>query len=365
MKHIKQLDTIRAIAIILVIICHWIPATSLINKLPNGALGVDIFFVLSGFLITSILFSNRLSAEENQQTKWSVLKNFYLRRTLRIFPVYYLTIFLLFIFQASTLIDIRPSFLYYVTYTQNFYFFNLQEWPGSLSHFWSLAVEEQFYLVWPFAVLLVRRKYILHLVIVFILIGVISQCVMRNVNMNTALTFTCFDAFGMGALLSWVVTFRQAKLRQFFYWLSIFAAICLLLFIIVLLPSVNKFIFIPQRTLHSIMALWVITYILINHDNKTLKGGFVFNNRALIFLGKISYGLYLYHNLIPATINSKFVNIYLNPLLPDWLYIRHWGELFLVENAILLLLLSWLSYVIVEKPFLKLKDRFVYRKPAV
>jgi len=362
MKYIKQLDAVRAIAIILVMISHWMPAGSFINKLPNGALGVDIFFVLSGFLISSILFSNRMSAELNGQTRGPVLKNFYLRRTLRIFPIYYITIFLLFIFQASTLIDIRSSFIFYVTYTQNFYFFKMQEWPGSLSHLWSLAVEEQFYLVWPFAVLFIKRKYILHLIIVFILVGVVSQCAMSKVNMSSALTFTCFDAFGAGALLAWVLRFRKAQLNHFFRWLTLFAAVSVVLFAALLFPSVNESFYIPQRTLHAVMALWLIAYIIINHQNKKFIGGILFNNRVLIFLGKISYGLYLYHNLVPATINSKFVNIYFNPLLPDWIYRQHWGELFLLENVILLILLSWLSYVLIEKPFLKLKDRFVYSK---
>lgn len=362
MKYIKQLDAVRAIAILLVIIYHWIPSSSFINRLPNGALGVDIFFVLSGFLITAILFSNRVIAETSGQSNASILKNFYFRRTLRIFPIYYITVFLLFIFQAKTLIDIRSSFIYYVTYTQNFYFFKLQDWPGSLSHLWSLAVEEQFYLLWPFAVLFINRKYLLHLIIVFILIGVVSQCLMHKLVLGSVLPFACFDAFGLGALLAWVMRFGKAQSERFFKWLTFFAAVSLLLFIILLIPQVSQHIFIPQRTLHSVMALWLITYIVTRHESNNMAGGFVFNNRILIFLGKISYGMYLYHNFVPTVINSKILDIYMNPLLPGWLYKQHWGELYLFENIVLLILISWLSYILIERPFLKLKDRFTGSK---
>src|SRR5258706_16450661 len=102
MRYIKQLDSVRAIAVLLVIISHWIPPYYLINKIPNGGLGVDTFFVLSGFLITWILLSNRQKAEQEDILKRSVIKNFYIRRTLRIFPIYYLVLILLLIFHSYT-----------------------------------------------------------------------------------------------------------------------------------------------------------------------------------------------------------------------------------------------------------------------
>jgi peptidoglycan/LPS O-acetylase OafA/YrhL len=359
MKYVKQLDSIRAIAVILVIISHWIPTTNLINRIPNGAIGVDIFFVLSGFLISKILFDNRNKAEELNIPKSTLIKNFYVRRTLRIFPIYYLTIFALLFFSKSTGTNIQSAFVYLVTYTSNFYFFNIQGWDGMVSHLWSLAVEEQFYLIWPWIILFSSKKHFLHIISIFIFIGVLSQYLMGGVKMSSVLTFTCFDAFGLGAILSWVITYSKDKLKKFYLIISMVSAISFFFFIIGLIQ--NKWTFIPLRTIVSLITLWLITYIIINRDTNSLKFKFILNNRVLIFLGKISYGLYLYHNIIPSTLNSKIINIYINPLLPDLLYKKYWGQLFLLENAILLIAFSWLSFIFIEKRFLNLKKYFEYQ----
>ncbi|MGB4773709.1 MAG: acyltransferase [Daejeonella sp.] len=359
MKYIKQLDGLRAIAVILVIISHWIPTTNLINRIPNGAIGVDIFFVLSGFLISKILFDNKNRAEELNIPKSTSIKNFYVRRTLRIFPIYYLTIFILLLFSKYTGTNIQSAFVYFLTYTSNFYFFDIQGWDGMVSHLWSLAVEEQFYLIWPWVILFSNKKYFLHIISIFIFIGVLSQYLMSGVKMSSVLTFTCFDAFGLGAFLSWIITYAPDKLKRFYVIISVVSAISFFLFIVGAIQ--NKWTVIPFRTLVSFITLWIITYIIINRETNSLKFKFILNNRVLIFLGKISYGLYLYHNIIP-TLNSKIINIYINPLLPDILYKKYWGQLYLLENSILLVAISWLSFILIEKRFLNLKKYFDYQK---
>ena len=359
MKYIKQLDSLRAIAVILVIISHWIPRTHVINRIPIGSIGVDIFFVLSGFLISKILFDNKNKAELLNIPKSKLIKNFYVRRTLRIFPIYYLTIFTLLLFSKSTGTNIQSAFLYFVTYTSNFYFFNIQHWDGMVSHLWSLAVEEQFYLIWPWIILFANKKYFLHIISIFIFIGVSSQYLMSGVKMSLILTFTCFDAFGLGAILAWITTYAIEKLKKIYLIISIISAISFFFFILGAIQQ--KWTFIPLRTIISLITLWVITYIIINRDTNSLKFKFILNNRILIFLGKISYGLYLYHNIIPATLNSKIVNIYFNPLLPDILYKKYWGQLYLLENFILLITISWLSFIFIEKRFLNLKKYFEYQ----
>lgn len=360
MKYIKQLDSLRAVAVILVIISHWIPITNFL--IPIGAIGVDIFFVLSGFLISNILFENRNKAEELNIPKSSLIKNFYVRRTLRIFPIYYLTIFILLIFSKSTETNIQSAFIYFLTYTSNFYFFDIQSWDGMLSHLWSLAVEEQFYLIWPWIILFCNKKYFLHIIFLFIFIGVFSQDLMREVPLSSVLTFTCFDAFGLGAILSWVITYENEKLKKFYRIISI---VTVILFILVIIQ--DNWIFIPLRTIVSIITLWTITYIIIYRDTNSLKFKFILNNERLIFLGKISYGLYLYHNLIPIKLHLKIINIHIDQLFPDLLYTKYWAELlFLMENTILLIAISWLSFILIEKRFLNLKKYFEYQqKPSL
>jgi peptidoglycan/LPS O-acetylase OafA/YrhL len=281
MTYIKQLDSIRAIAVILVIFSHWIPTSYLINRIPIGGIGVDIFFVLSGFLISKILFENRNKADELKISKLTVLRNFYVRRTLRIFPIYYLTIFILLFFSKSTGTNIQSSFVYLLTYTSNFYFFNIQSWDGLVSHLWSLAVEEQFYLIWPWVILYFNKKYFLHIIFIFIFIGVLSQYLMDGINMSSILTITCFDAFGIGAILSWVVTYSNERLKKIYFIISVISAISFFFFV---LGSVqNSWKFIPLRTLISLITLWIITYIMINHDTSSLRFKFILNNKILIF----------------------------------------------------------------------------------
>jgi len=356
MKYIKQIDSIRAIAVILVVISHWIPLNNILNIIPNGEIGVDIFFVVSGFLITKILFDCRNKADSMHSSKYAQIKTFYARRTLRIFPIYYITIFLLLKFQRSTGTDIATSFPYFFTYTSNFYFFKIQKWEFLLSHFWSLAVEEQFYLIWPWIILFAKRKYLLYIIIGFISIGISGQILMTSIKMSNILTFNCFDSFGLGALLSWQLTYCVDKNRIFYKYLSILALISLLMFCFAMNGAVCKYI--PLRTLISIISVWVITYLILKQDD--IKFKFLFNNRILIFLGKISYGMYLYHNILPRTLNLKFINIYINPLLPDLITKRFWGLLFLFENIILLVIVSWGSYQLIEKKFLNLKKYFRY-----
>jgi peptidoglycan/LPS O-acetylase OafA/YrhL len=356
MKYIKQLDSLRAIAVLLVIINHWIPEKHIINRIiPTGAIGVDIFFVLSGFLITKILFDNKDYAENFNVSKGGLLKNFYARRTLRIFPIYYLTIFIVLAFHASTDTHIKPAFLYYATYTANFYFYFSNAFDGMLSHLWSLAVEEHFYLIWPWIIIFTKRKYFLPIITSFILIGASSIFILKGARLWGIVTFACFDAFGLGALLAWQLTYGTKPIDKFFKTLTYFAAVATIIFVASLFaPSITYF---PFRTVVSVISLWVITYLVLNKQSNKLSFKLIWNNKILIFLGKISYGIYLYHNLVPW-INSKIVNIYLNPLLPDFFYKKHWGMLFMVENSILLIIIAWLSFYFIETKFLSLKKYF-------
>ena len=360
MKYIKQLDSLRAIAVLLVIISHWIHNVEVIDRTKIGEVGVNVFFVLSGFLITKILLDNTLKSKTSNISKLSILKNFYFRRTLRIFPIYYLTIVLLFIFSKTSGTDIKTSFLYFATYTSNFYLFKIQAWDGMISHLWSLAVEEQFYFIWPWIILFANKKYILPIIIGFISIGVISQYLTQEINMSSLLTFNCFDAFGIGALLSWQITFANEKLNRFYRITSVLLAASIFFYGFGILQK--QWVFVPLRTCISVITLWIITYIILYRETNKLHFKFILNNRILIFLGKISYGLYLYHNIIPSTLNAKIINKYLNPLLPPVLNTKYLPTVMFVENAIMLIIIAWFSYILIEKPFLNLKKNFEYKE---
>ncbi len=131
-----------------------------------------------------------------------------------------------------------------------------------VSHLWSLAVEEQFYLFWPWIILFSNRKYFPHIITIFILVGVLSQYLMSGIKMSTLLTFTCFDAFGLGALLAWMMTYFRDKLAKFYMAISVIAAIATFFFAFGVFQQ--KWTIIPLRTIVSFITLWTITYIIIN-----------------------------------------------------------------------------------------------------
>lgn len=362
MHYIKQLDSVRAIAVILVIITHWVPETHALNVYTGVFNGVDIFFVLSGFLITRILLETRMEAEKLGTPKITLVKNFFTRRFLRIFPIYYLTVFLLFVAGPATGTDIRGNFLYFLTYTANFYFFDRQEWDGMLSHLWSLSVEEQFYLIWPWFMLFLHKKSLLPLILLSVLTGIAAQLLLMEVSFGDILTFSCFDGFGLGALLAWVVVFRPGSLGRLYPAALCLAVISCLLQVMRVAGS-EGIVLLPSRTLTAIFTLWVIIGILLYGEKKSIFFNSILSNRALIFVGKISYGLYLYHLIIPYVTWRAFDRM--NSYLPSAIY-RYNEYLVQVENLGLLLLISYISWVVIEKPILRLKRYFEYQQtPAV
>ena len=163
MKYNPSLDTLRCFCIILVIISHWGPqATTLPNHIiiakvlsvfNDGNLAVDIFFVLSGYLIIYGLIELRENENRILPFRYKVYI-FYVKRFFRIFPIYYTLLLVLYIFNYP---QIREYFLYFVTYNSNNLSFIKSSW-NSLSHTWTLSTEEQFYLIWPFIIFLIPAK---------------------------------------------------------------------------------------------------------------------------------------------------------------------------------------------------------------
>ncbi len=294
MLYIKQLDSVRAIAVFLVILWHWIPRDSFINQFPTGPFGVHIFFVLSGFLITQILLKNRIEAIDTKHTKTKVLKSFYIRRALRIFPVYYLTIFLTILLRDKLKIILTVNELIAsATYISNFYFFSINSFTDATSHFWSLAVEEQFYLAWPLLMLFIPIRYLLHCIICFIGVGLVSQTLISGSWMGNVLPHTCFDGLGLGGLIAWIAVYRRHLLQNFYKGVRLSAILSIGIILTVFFSGTEIK---QERFLHSLIGAWIITYILISHNKKAVLISLL-SNRFLVYIGKMSYGIYLYHVL--------------------------------------------------------------------
>jgi peptidoglycan/LPS O-acetylase OafA/YrhL len=164
-----QLDGLRAFAVGVVLVEHYIPDGDAVGSaLPWGAFGVRLFFVLSGFLITGILYRCRLQLEARELSLRAVLRSFFARRFIRLMPVYYV-----YLFACVWMLPFgRPYLWAFALYLQNFLFaLHPDVFAKLLAHFWSLAVEEQFYLTWPLVILLVPTRRLIAVLCAFIAVG--------------------------------------------------------------------------------------------------------------------------------------------------------------------------------------------------
>lgn len=346
MGYIKQFDAIRALAVMMVVVSHW--GDSLPSMVRNrlGSFGVDTFFVLSGFLITTILLRHK------EEDKIKILKAFYVRRVLRIFPIYYLIIFVVLLGT-----NVKLPAWYLLTYTSNFYFYNIRHFDNILFHFWSLSVEEQFYLIWPFFMLYIPIKYIPWCIGIFIVLGLTSQYITGTTFISSVLTINCFYAFGLGALLSWIAGHQAIYLRKFFVGVIVAALISITGVIFSFYYTVENYRVI--RIENVMIALLIMTFIVINQHKQSFPFKYILNNRLLVFLGKMSYGIYVYHTSIPLITQRLAGNQIFHHLL-DTLPGVNKDIAITICNTILLIAVAWCSYHYIEKPIVDYKRKFEY-----
>lgn len=343
MNYIKGLNGLRAIAVIFVILEHWLPVGHFLKIFRLGSIGVDVFFVLSGFLITRILLSTKENEITSFKSRLIAIKDFVLRRALRIFPIYYLLLLFLYFTSGA---EFKDEIVYYLTYTSNYFFYFTKDWHGHVAHLWSLAVEEQFYLVWPILIFCILRKHLMKLFLGCILIGTIYPFFLDNY-MSFILTLSCINAFGLGAILAYVEIYKPAYSDLFNKYLSLFFIPLILLFIAQYL--LFKFDWFPGRMIIGLITLNCIRICIENNDKNIL---FVFlNNKVLNFIGMISYGIYLYHNPLP----SYWTRIMRTYKIEVPFSVNDLDYCLLFTQFLLLLIISYGSWIVIEKPILKLK----------
>jgi peptidoglycan/LPS O-acetylase OafA/YrhL len=344
-EHIKYFDGLRGYSVVLVMFCHT-------PYFEYGWIGVPVFFALSGYLITNILINSRTS--ENY------FKAFYSRRILRIFPIYFLCLILIRLFDhyyKSWGID---DLWYYVFYIQNFKL-AIDQWqsnfPIFFNHTWSLAVEEQFYLVFPFLVWVMDSKKLKITCICLMFIGLLSRYIIvselpQNQTIYYVNTICNLDYLGGGALIA--IFLNRNEMNGLKVLLKVLTAVCLLLYFVISPLVFHKPLFTLSLTLaesHELNLMFMLPVILsIVLILKTFRNKFldvVFGNKVFIFLGKISYGLYLYH--LPVFYWADHYVHWHNPLV------------FTGVRFALTILISYISFMVIETPFLNLKRYFNYQ----
>lgn len=348
--YIPQLDNLRGIAVLLVIISHWFAKEHFINRFsPNGAIGVTIFFVLSGFLITGILLNSKQEIEDGQPVS-KALNSFYLKRALRIFPVYYLLITILIIVKDNYLLE---GLTWHLSYTSNFYFYFYKAFSGGVTVFWSLSVEEQFYLFWPAIIFLTPYKKIPVVLGVGILVAILFRyCIVTETSFTGRLLMPgSFDSFCIGGSVAYAHFFKQGILYKLLTKYN--TEILILSFILFCSSFLIDIQESPNSSFYNAFYFLLISVsfgIWIDRVARGVKSGvfkYVLDSKILRFIGKISYGMYLFHMFIP-----DFYGINFPTFLKSYLvYI-----IFALKMAILIVAAT-ASWYLFEKPILRLKER--------
>jgi peptidoglycan/LPS O-acetylase OafA/YrhL len=349
-----QLDALRALAALSVLFGHFIVvSTRWQATVPFAALGVQLFFVLSGFLITGILLDGRKQIEAGVSRFW-MLRQFYVRRFLRIFPLYYAVVLAGRIAQVP---GYTEGFGWNLAYLTNFYIASKAQWIGPASHLWTLSVEEQFYLIWPWIVLFLPKRRLLPTFVGIVIFAIVYRAIVIGwfgPLLNLA-PFASLDCFGMGALLAIAQRREQEgdpQLGRIVCTIGLWLGAPLLI-----LAFACHF---PLRgaahqewNLMS-FALALLFTPLISGAARGFTGvlGFFFTRRPILYFGRISYGIYLYH--LPVKWMSEFKVFKWIGGLP-WFIPRF--AVFLVAT----LLMAAFSWHFFEYPINQLKRLFPYR----
>lgn len=350
--YFKGLNGIRAIAALAVVVSHinnrldyfQLPKLPLLD-LAN--FGVTLFFTLSGFLITYLLL------EEKEQTGTIALRKFYWRRVLRIWPLYffYLLIVILYVGDA----EINWSILFFLFMIPNFrnsFKNSLNIHPGNhdltymIGHYWSLGVEEQFYLFWPILVRKVKRILFFTLLfpIFFIFLKLTLKVMHAPEGLTTFFHYTRLGCLVIGALGAYLLKFNYTKIISYF--LHPISEVISWLFLITV--AFNQF-HIASIIDHEIIS--VVTLVLIFNQIKKDKPILNLEQKIFDFLGKISFGLYVYNPLI-IYLTAQFIN-----RLGIENTVVKYGVIYFISISFLILV-AYCSYQFFEKRFLKLKYRY-------
>lgn len=363
--HFHTLEALRFFAFLKVFLSHIpleaeFPIFSLLKS--GGGLGVAFFFVLSGFLITYLLSFEKLNTDTVQ------IKKFLVRRSLRIFPLYYLVVIVLFalphswidflglnLFPNGYALDWRYSFTFFENYKMLF----TDSFPKTspLIVFWSLCIEMQFYVVWILCFYFVPKKHILKFLVGAVVISWLARFVepylFSNTNITTNDLFTNLDFFACGGILGYFVAKDYNSVANFVQgisnWIKYLFLVSVIGFVLwstVIFPYNPGTVFFIFR--FTIMAIWFTLLILVfvpQNSKITIR------SKVLAYLGNISYGLYVYHLVFMRFCYRLFVHFgFKNDDVPTlWLFV--------LSSLAVSIVVSAFSYRYFELFFLSLRER--------
>jgi peptidoglycan/LPS O-acetylase OafA/YrhL len=374
-QHLASLDGVRGLAILLVMVHNLTidaPAPSAAAQLVRvvmtaGWVGVTLFFALSGFLITSILLRTRRDP--------AYLRNFFARRVLRIFPLYYASLLVMLVLlprlapMPRWFTEEMPHQIWFWTYLSN-WVIPLGKGIATLDHYWSLAVEEQFYLVWPFVVRALAPPRLARLCVALTFVALASRIAVRASGLvdpvaNYYWTSARIDALALGALAAVLLQDGRgvALLARWGAALSAGSALAVAILAVATrgLPRHGAWVdTLGHGVLSFAAAVMVVQAARVDGRPAASLARRFFRSGALRWFGRYSYGIYVVHGILdqiaPRLLPGLLPSVWLNPR--DNLHFLGLAVGYFVAIAGLSAALAYGSYHLFEKRFLALKDYF-------
>lgn len=359
-EYLRGMDGLRALGVACVLIAHlWPRPGTVLDYFHFGRFGVILFFVISGFLVVRALLDLRLSVENQCESRFRVLTTFYYRRVLRIFPVYYLSLGVIYLSSAAP--TISDYIVWHVFYVTNYgILFDIDF--GNTGHFWTLAVEEQFYLLIPFLVIFLDRRHSRRLLLIILFAGVLVKLVtaywlgtlqVSNIwNKVTHPLWGCVEGLCLGAFLA----YKKPGLSPFTSgWVALLASGLLVLaasiYRYVMLANINQDVVYAAfaHIAFAVFSFFLIGHVLANQSGRLVQ---LLELSPLRWIGKISYGIYIFHYIAKPFISdwvTGFQHIIPAAIQPYALF---------VVGAIFSVVVASLSFVLIERPLLSLKKLY-------
>lgn len=371
--HFHNLDVLRFLAAMSIVVMHgynavigWeglpgpiqkfpgerFPASENMNDLGlwlmtfvnNLDFGVEFFFLISGFLITYLMIS-----EINVTGKIHIPK-FYFRRALRIWPLYFLVLGIIPLL-ASITEEQEPNYIWNIFFANNYIAIIQKGYEPMVAHFWSISIEEHFYLFWPLLLAVIPLKKMPQLFASVIFIAILSRIYFYNTSPewynHVRLNTLCrMDTLAIGGWLAWFVFHAKNFEFRVSGWIRILVYLCFL-YLISAEPAhemSTPVMAVFKRFIYTSFLVFILMNYLFNPNAL-----FNFKKKNILhYLGKISFGIYLWHNILFPFIIKKIV----------WDYKLDGFFMFWLIYLSITFLLAVISYELFEKHFLKLKDRF-------
>ncbi len=343
-----QFDGLRALAVLTVMVDHFsadVPNFPLPDWIHLGATGVRLFLVLSGYFITASLRRARDRMDTANLSFGKTIGAFYWRRYLRIAPAY-------FVFTGVALIlglgGIRHNWPWVFTGTVNWLIAATNRWPLTISHLWSVCVQEQFYLFWPLLILLLPRRLILPAILSVALTGIAFRvgCVMFSMPMiaRWVLPFGSLDSLAAGAALGWCGSRLRATRAGWLLALICLSMLSLAAVLRVSDPTQLKSVLVEPLEAGAFAIL--VARTAVGFDGLAAR---FLSLPGLVFAGRISYGLYIYHALV-AMIFNRWLPLSLRFLITT-------PSLRLMVFGMATLAVAAVSWCLIEQPINRLRAR--------